>query len=210
MLISHEYKFIFIKTKKTAGTSIEVELSKLMGPQDVVTPINPHEIGHEQRNFRPTGPINRLLRRKYYNHMPATKVRKLVGAATFDNYFKFCVEREPVSKCISLYSMQKNSPDHQSTGGQLSWEDYVDRGHFPLDHDKYLDENGNLMVDRIVKYEKLHAELTDIGEQLGFQFGQPKTRAKSGFREEITVTDAQRARIYDAFSASVAHTGYTL
>ncbi|MEL6382956.1 MAG: chondroitin 4-O-sulfotransferase, partial [Cyanobacteria bacterium J06626_18] len=32
MIISHEYKFIFLKTRKTAGTSIEIALSKFCGP----------------------------------------------------------------------------------------------------------------------------------------------------------------------------------
>ena len=32
MIISHEHKFIFLKTKKTAGTAIEAALSELCGP----------------------------------------------------------------------------------------------------------------------------------------------------------------------------------
>ena len=32
MIVSHEHKFIFLKTKKTAGTSIELALSELCGP----------------------------------------------------------------------------------------------------------------------------------------------------------------------------------
>ena len=39
MLISHKYKFIFIKTMKTAGSSVEIELGKIMGDDDVVTPL---------------------------------------------------------------------------------------------------------------------------------------------------------------------------
>ena len=38
MIISHEHRFIFLKTKKTAGTAIEAALSQLCGPECVVTP----------------------------------------------------------------------------------------------------------------------------------------------------------------------------
>ena len=39
MIVSHEHKFIFLKTKKTAGTSIELALSQLCGPDDIITPL---------------------------------------------------------------------------------------------------------------------------------------------------------------------------
>ena len=37
MIISHKYKFIFIKTRKTAGTTIEYNLSKYLGKNDIIT-----------------------------------------------------------------------------------------------------------------------------------------------------------------------------
>lgn len=40
MLISHRYQFIFVKTRKTAGTSIEASLSRYCGGTDVITPIS--------------------------------------------------------------------------------------------------------------------------------------------------------------------------
>lgn len=38
MIVSHKYKFIFIKTAKTAGTSTEIALSRICGPDDIITP----------------------------------------------------------------------------------------------------------------------------------------------------------------------------
>lgn len=40
MLISHRYQFIFVKTRKTAGTSIEASLARYCGDADVITPIS--------------------------------------------------------------------------------------------------------------------------------------------------------------------------
>ena len=43
MIISHKHKFIFVKTRKTAGTSIEIGLSKFCGPEDIITPLAPRD-----------------------------------------------------------------------------------------------------------------------------------------------------------------------
>jgi hypothetical protein len=39
VIISHTHRFIFIKTRKTAGTSIEISLSRYCGESDILTPI---------------------------------------------------------------------------------------------------------------------------------------------------------------------------
>src|SRR4029078_3843048 len=51
MIISHEHKFIFLKTKKTAGNAIEAALSELCGPDCVITPYR--EESEEDRKGRP-------------------------------------------------------------------------------------------------------------------------------------------------------------
>jgi len=40
MIISHKYQFIFLKTAKTAGTSIEIALSRFCGQDDIITPVS--------------------------------------------------------------------------------------------------------------------------------------------------------------------------
>jgi hypothetical protein len=43
MIISHTHEFIFLKTRKTASTSVEMSLSRYCGPMDVITQISPDD-----------------------------------------------------------------------------------------------------------------------------------------------------------------------
>lgn len=211
MLISHQYRFIFIKTHKTAGTSIEVDLARYLAPEDVVTPIRPPEPGHEARNYdHPGWLMRRILKRNYWNHMPAREVRRVLGRKRFESYFKFCVEREPVAKCQSLYAMKTRSPEFNRKDHSLGWQQFLDRGRLPTDAGLYLDEDDTLLVDRILEYENLAEELGEICVQLGIPFKGLETRAKSGFSNPVEVTQEQRAQIYAAFARSLPFTGYSL
>ncbi len=121
MIVSHRYRFIFIKTRKTAGTSVEIALSKYCGPDDIVTEIEAEDEALRRRlGYR--GPQNhrkplhrygahdwwRLVRARrravrYWNHMGFRDVRRLVPAEVWNGYFKFCFERNPWSKALSFY-----------------------------------------------------------------------------------------------------------
>ena len=43
MIVSHSHRFIFIKTRKVAGTSVELFLSQFCGEEDIVTTLGPDE-----------------------------------------------------------------------------------------------------------------------------------------------------------------------
>ncbi|MEO0607047.1 MAG: hypothetical protein AAFY82_02370 [Pseudomonadota bacterium] len=207
MIVSHKHKFIFIKTKKTSGTSVEVDLNRVLGPDDVATPIMPPVAGHQPQNFafKKFG----FIPKRFANHMPAAKVKKLVGDQVFNDYFVFCIEREPVDKCISYYSMLKKSPDHNKGHDDLTWDAYLELGEFPLDTFRYVGAQGELLVDQILRYETLAEDLKTVGDRLGFEV-QLKSKAKAGFRQDVPVSDAQKQFIYDAFASSNTFTGYTL
>jgi len=142
MILSVRHKFVFIKGMKVAGTSIEMALAPLCGPDDIVTPISPiDELERNRRGGRsqnystdraieadylrriaqakpealetiPTGP------QYFYNHMPLSQVTKryphpLVG-------FRFIgVERSPYAKVISWANMRLSYDRYRASGAPM-------------------------------------------------------------------------------------------
>lgn len=184
MVISHSHRFIFIKTSKTAGTSVEVFLSGECGDGDVFTPIFPPSEKHRPRNyrgffnpFREMVEVGKVLdkstlgdlidRRKFYNHIAALRARARISKEVWNGYFKFAVERNPYDKVLSLYNMLNHRAE-----GKLSVDDFFGRGLYKkaLNTKYYTDRSGNVILDRIIKYEELDSELRKIFRRLGVPF----------------------------------------
>lgn len=207
-IVSFQNKFVFIKTRKTAGTSMEMYLSKWCHDDDVVTPIHPENPLHRPRNYE-----DEWGRLKFYNHMSAVEIRSNLPKE-FGTFFKFCFERHPVEKCLSFFAMLLNSPAHQSPDNPRTWDEYLERGILPVDVDRYTGENGELLVDKIYKYENFAASLRDISMRVGFRYSTLSYREKSGFRygvpsfEDVMANRAQRNRIFDAFKVMMELVDY--
>ena len=73
MIINHKYKFIFIKTRKTAGTSIEIALSQFCDANDVITPITGQdECKRQELGFR--GPQNYDIPLRFYKNIEGLRL----------------------------------------------------------------------------------------------------------------------------------------
>ena len=103
MLVSHQYKFIYTKTMKTAGTSVEVYFEKYC--------CNPakykmcHSRPEEETNFGIIGARGKTIsaESKWWNHMPAQQIKNQLGNDVWNNYFKFCVIRNPFDRLVSEF-----------------------------------------------------------------------------------------------------------
>ncbi len=147
MLICPERRFIFIKSAKCAGTSIEMFLAPQLGETAVVTPFHHPEAGHGARNFsgvfNPFPELRHLgrdlrgvagagstpklkhtlndlrWRRRFYEAQPAWQLRARMGAREFDSYFSFAFERNPWEKVLSRV-------DHLNALGSYDFEITID------------------------------------------------------------------------------------
>ncbi len=193
MIINHKYKFIFLKTRKTAGTSIEIALSQFCDTNDIITPIViEDERTRQELGFR--GPQNynvplrfysklnwlRLLgswkRKQFVNHSTAHFIRENIGEEIWHNYFKFCFERNPFDKAISRYYWSTSEPRPEIS-------DYLDSVPIKLlsNWDIYT-INDQIVVDFVGRYENLANDLAIVTDKLGLSHKLRLPRAKGGYR----------------------------
>jgi hypothetical protein len=152
MIISHRYRFIFVKTTKVGGTSLELLLDKLCGDEDVLTPHWTPEPGYRPRNhcgvFNPIPEITErrrhaaswrdlcvaktfrelVTRERFYEPMPAWQIRCRVPARVWNSYFKFTIERNPWDKAVSRYFHSKAvyEPKYKRALTIDAWLDYLE------------------------------------------------------------------------------------
>ena len=225
MLISHKHKFIFIKTEKTAGTSIEIALSKYCGLNDVITPIGPK--GEKKRKeLGGKGPQNykvkfskyskfdflrALYHRKricFYNHASASYIRDHLDQKIWDSYFKFSFERNPWDKALSWYYWKyKTEPRPSITDFIQSAEASTVRG-FEL-----YSCLGEVAVDKVFKYEDLETAMGEIAERIGLKEipSLPRLKAdtrtvRQGYRDVLSEKD--RDKIAKVFAREIAYFDY--
>lgn len=177
MIISHEHRFIFFRTEKTAGSSIEFALAKYCGPTDIVTSGGAKAEtlrGLPLRKERPrwvkhipfrTGNMRRILPQYFglHTHATARHVKKLVGDNVFRSYFKFCVERNPWDRQVSLY-FQRNKRSGNENHFDRDMRSFIFRTfHYTrMKNWQTYTIDGRIAVDRVLRYERLEEELSDL------------------------------------------------
>jgi hypothetical protein len=229
VIVSHEHEFIFMKTTKTAGTSVEVFLSRIAGEDAIVTPLAPPEQGHLPRNFTGSrfynplpalfadpdgvGPLIRHPRRRvglyrhYWNHNPAWLARAKLGKKAWDRYFKFCFERNPWDKAVSRYWWSV-----QGMSDRPTLSEFVLAGHPRLKSDWPVYAIGEeVAVDAVGRYEHLQDDLRSILGSRGLTVDVDLPRAKANHRrrdEAVRFSPQSAERIGDLFHREVVAFGY--
>jgi hypothetical protein len=197
MIISHEHKFIFLKTRKTAGTSVELALSHVCGPEDIITPMSPNDEplranGRGPQNWRVHGwwQSKRPLFQRYwlranagdygyYNHIPAKEARELLNDdKIWRSYFKFTFERNPWDRQVSAYHFR-----YRRTDNPPAFASYMHRKRRAwINNYEIYSIDGDPCVDFVGKFESLTADFRKALREIGLDPDQELPRAKGNYR----------------------------
>ena len=207
MLISHRKKFIYTKTSRTAGTSVESYFEKFCMPEaEWEFALNREvHIGKEgiigYRGYSPAG-------KKWRNHMPAIEIKEAIGHSVWDDYFKFCVIRNPFDKLVSgFFFFHKDKIDSDKISridvikGFRKW---IKNGRFIFDRDKYfIDEN--ICIDYFIMHEGLSNGIREVCKLLDIPFESERIPA---LRTEFRDREFKLLDLYDKETRAIVSAKY--
>ena len=154
--------------------------------------------------------------KRYYPHSSASEIKRLAGEKTWNDYFKFCFERNPWDKAISYYYFIAGR--RQERGKKIvPLPVFIDTGCLESlkKHgiNMYMIDN-EIAVNRICLYENLEAELDYVcNHVLGLPEPLSLPHAKGQYRKDKryyrdVLSKQDRASIAQQFSREIEMFGY--
>jgi hypothetical protein len=193
LIVSFKHNYIFVKTRKTAGTSVEIALSAHTGEDDIITPLiapdeivrasNPHarppqnycrekDVEEKYRELIKTRDADSI--QKYHNdvikplqifknHSTLGEAHENLDPAFFDRAFKFATERHPFEKAVSLAYYDRPNTRHADI--ERCIKKVIRDGSCNNTHFYTMD--GKVVVDFFVRYENLREDILQLGKKIG-------------------------------------------
>ncbi len=193
MIISHSHRYIFIKSEKTAGTSVEAALSRHCAGNDVVTSLGDYWFNRDERG---EWIHNAMNADGFSQHDPAAEVKQKVAPEIWEGYFKFSITRNPWDRVVSWFSWEaRNKPALRPT------RRWYHRLGVPVDefrettklfhrfvagewttNDRFYVLDDKLCVDFVMRYERLTEDLAEVCRRVGLPHAE-LPHLKSGLRK---------------------------
>ena len=199
MIVSHQHKFVFVKTKKTAGSTLEKLMFPYLGPKDVCT-------------GSPRDDTPRINTSSTDGHASWAKIQASYPSE-FRDYFKFSIERNPWDKVVSSYYWHQEIKPAQFGG--MDFETYVMTCDLlPIDWMNYTDRHNVRRVTMLYKYEEMEEMYEDLNQRFKLNIKDwGNTKLKGDIRKERDYrklhTNATIDRVAELFANEIKALGYT-
>jgi hypothetical protein len=196
MLISHDKRFLFFHVAKVAGLSLREALSAYV--------VEPDKFKIRRPIKMIDGVINPLyvIWESTLTHATALATQKEFGDELFQSYFKFAFVRNPWDWQVSMYHfiLKETAHIHHQKVKNLSFAEYVRwmiveqkpfaRGATRFQKEMLCNEQGEMLVDFVGRYENLADDFAYVCKVLNLQTAMPYLN-KSQHRSYQSYYDAE-------------------
>lgn len=209
MIISHKHKFIFFKTRKTAGSSIQVALAEHCGPDDIIT--GQYQLGIDDHSHSAGFNMDKFFTN--HPHPELIPVKNFLPKEVWDTYYKFAFVRNPFDVAVSRYHWDQKGKKGLTETSVEGFRKWVadgnlydrDQAHFYTAYDGYVD------LDFIGYYENLEEDVQHICKVIGISsLNLPSL--KSGYRDNSSYAtfydDVTKERVQQFFDLDFNLYGY--
>jgi hypothetical protein len=212
MIVSFSRNYIFIRTRKTASSTIQSVLSESLAPEDVFTRRSQQSHPSLTGKGEPKPPL--------YTHMRADEILPWLPDGFWERAFKFTAVRHPYERVVSLAHFRWGKRDKIATkpDGHHVRDDFegeldrlVHRGGYT--NFEYYSLGGKPAVDDFIRQENLDADFRRIGEKIGVPIPAPLPHVKSGFRTDKrpareVLSDEQKGIVFETCRPEFELFGY--
>lgn len=157
MIISHKHKFLFIKTRKTAGSSLEKCLFPFLDKETDICTGGTYKDGYPKLNFNYVSPKGtrwtHYTKQEFLDYLGGE-----VGFQKIEPYYKFAVERQPWEKAVSMY-FWLNQTNTKDIDQYKNFDDWIRRAPTLHLHDY---QHYNNLADKVYRYENLQPLFDDL------------------------------------------------
>jgi len=157
VLVSHKYKFIYIKNKKVAGSSVESFFGKYCLNPNLKYHYN-DKIDEHNDEYGIIGSRRGGNATIWVNHKPAKEIKKELGDKMFNEYTKFCVIRNPYDKMVSKYFFR---------GAKTTFKEFI-KNHTSSNINHYFIDKKSV-CNYYIRYENLEKDIIELCKILGIE-----------------------------------------
>jgi len=216
MIISHKYKFIYLKGHKVAGSSVLLALGRYCGEADsVYLPAkgNPPEDVWQDADWTSSRNLIGLQRESTPNN-----VRNKIGDNLWNEYTKLTIVRNPWDMMVSSFFWHKRHQDLKNVNLKADFNDWI-KTNEPLNKLKKnislaIDTEGNRILDYYIRFESLQQSYMQFCEKVGIE-SIDLPRLKSNVRKlrnnetyESFYTNASRNLVHEHSNLYIKEFGY--
>lgn len=97
--------------------------------------------------------------KRYYNHIPARKIKKFIGDEIFNTYTKVSIIRNPIDYLISNYYFF-NACEH------MDFREFSIQKMSTTDFDKFYEIKDTYVIDHMIRYEKMSDDIKELEEKI--------------------------------------------